>query len=375
MASLRRSRDLSAGLIERPIGDDAAVLAEPERDGELLLALFGRRELARSACSRAPPRRASPATCSRREAEAAMGLRLAQEFEAVRREIDHEKPPAGRDEAGRLADRARGIVEVVQHLMDDDEVEGVARERRRVDVALPQLDAGEAGLLEIGAGDREHGVACIEPDGPRTPRREELQHAAGAGAEIERGCGSGVGPSASSTAASTAASGAWRDRIRSHSGASRAKKAWAACARCARTASSRVRSSRSCWSARSRAIEHRPQDPGRRAPVGQPEEGPGALAVALHEAGLDQKLQMARDARLRLAQDVGEVGDRQLALGQQGQDPQPRLLGGGPQDAQASSSRVGAAGSSWPSSLSHIKICLYLFSELCKLRAHRGRDC
>ena len=70
-----------------------------------------------------------------------MGLRLAQEFEAVRREIDHEDAPARRHEARRLADRAGRIVEVVQHLVDDDEVEGVARERRRIDVALAQLDA------------------------------------------------------------------------------------------------------------------------------------------------------------------------------------------------------------------------------------------
>ena len=38
---------------------------------------------------------------------------------------------------------------------------------------------------------------------------------------------------------------------------------------------------------------------------------------------------MARDARLRLAQDVGEVGDGQFGLGQQRQDAQARLLAGG----------------------------------------------
>ena len=37
---------------------------------------------------------------------------------------------------------------------------------------------------------------------------------------------------------------------------------------------------------------------------------------------------MARDARLRLAQDVGEVGDGQLGLGQQRQHAQARLLAG-----------------------------------------------
>ena len=38
---------------------------------------------------------------------------------------------------------------------------------------------------------------------------------------------------------------------------------------------------------------------------------------------------MARDARLRLAQDLGEVGDRQLGLGEQRQDAQPRVFARG----------------------------------------------
>ena len=41
-----------------------------------------------------------------------------------------------------------------------------------------------------------------------------------------------------------------------------------------------------------------------------------------------KQLEMARDARLRLAQDVGEVGNGQLGLRQQRQHAQPRLLAG-----------------------------------------------
>ena len=37
---------------------------------------------------------------------------------------------------------------------------------------------------------------------------------------------------------------------------------------------------------------------------------------------------MARDARLRLPQDLGEIGHRQLGLGQQHQDAQARFLAG-----------------------------------------------
>ena len=49
---------------------------------------------------------------------------------------------------------------------------------------------------------------------------------------------------------------------------------------------------------------------------------------------VDEQLQVARDARLRLAEDVGQIGHGQFALGEQRQDAQARLLGGGPQGAE-----------------------------------------
>ena len=59
----------------------------------------------------------------------------------------------------------------------------------------------------------------------------------------------------------------------------------------------------------------------RTAPVlGKAEEGPGAFPKAFDETGFGQKLQVARDARLRLSQDVREIGDGQFRLGQKRQD-------------------------------------------------------
>ena len=62
--------------------------------------------------------------------------------------------------------------------------------------------------------------------------------------------------------------------------------------------------------------------------LGKAEEGPGAFPEALDEASFGQQLQMARDARLRLSQDVGQVGDGQFGFGQKRQDAQARLLAG-----------------------------------------------
>ena len=50
------------------------------------------------------------------------------------------------------------------------------------------------------------------------------------------------------------------------------------------------------------------------------------FAETLDQPGLGQELEMARDARLRLPQDVGEIGHGQFGLGQQREDAQPRLL-------------------------------------------------
>ena len=88
----------------------------------------------------------------------------------------------------------------------------------------------------------------------------------------------------------------------------------------------------------SRAISSR-ASVARAAPLAQTEEGPRAFAEALDQPGFRQQPQMARDARLRLAQDVGEFGDRQLRLGQQGQDAQPRGLAGGLEGAVESRER------------------------------------
>ena len=85
----------------------------------------------------------------------------------MRREVDDQQPPAGRQQPADLANRPGRIVEEVQHLMDHDQVERVVGERRAVDVALAKVDAADLGTLEVGACNREHRVAAVEADGTR----------------------------------------------------------------------------------------------------------------------------------------------------------------------------------------------------------------
>ena len=86
--------------------------------------------------------------------------------------------PPGRQRPRRLAKRARRIVEEVQHLVDDDQVVGVALDRRGVDVALAQLRhcAGPP-----------HRCGCARaPASPRSGRRRRRGPRAGASSSSMR---------------------------------------------------------------------------------------------------------------------------------------------------------------------------------------------
>ena len=115
-----------------------------------------------------------------------MGVLVAQEFEIMRREVDHQQPPGRAQHARGFRDGARAVVEEVQHLMDDDDVEGILRQREIVDVALPHAAMAQAGAVEPRARERQHVERHVEAEAALDRRPEQFEHAAGAGAEIEQ---------------------------------------------------------------------------------------------------------------------------------------------------------------------------------------------
>ena len=66
----------------------------------------------------------------------------------------------------------------------------------------------------------------------------------------------------------------------------------------------------------------------------QPEAGELGLAETLQQARFDQQLQVARHARLALAQHVDIVADGQILARRQRQDAQPGVFGRGPQEGE-----------------------------------------
>ena len=152
----------------------------------------------------------------RREAEPVMRVLLAQEFKIVRREIDHHQAAGRRQHARGLADRARAVFEKVQHLMHEHDVEGFARQREIVDVALAHAAMFQARAIEPRAREAQHVGRQIDAEPALDRGAEQFQHAPGAGAEIEQRAHRLVAERLARSRASTASSAACNLRMRSH---------------------------------------------------------------------------------------------------------------------------------------------------------------
>ena len=207
--------------------------------------------------------------------------------------------------------------------MHDDEIEGVALDGRRVDVALTQLHIAQAGLIEPGAGDGEHGGALVDADGVIGERRDELQHAAGAGAQIERLANALAPQRLENRGFDALLRRVHRANAVPVGGALGEIGGGLLAARFAGHVEPGavglqhgiVGADAGDEIARERAMA-----------LGKPEERPGPLALSLGQPGVDQQLEMARNARLRLAEDGDELAHRQLGLAEQAEQPQPRNL-------------------------------------------------
>ena len=70
------------------------------------------------------------------------------------------------------------------------------------------------------------------------------------------------------------------------------------------------------------------RDGSRRPVLGAAEKCPGTFAETLHQLRLRQQLEMARYARLRLAQDFGELRHGEFRFGQEAENAQTGFLPG-----------------------------------------------
>ena len=110
---------------------------------------------------------------------------LRRNSSACGREIDDQQSAAGSEHACSLGDDVARTLGIMQHLVDHRRVEGRARQRQLVHVALADRAVAELRALEIDPRHRQHLAREIDADGPLDPRREDLEHAPGAGADVE----------------------------------------------------------------------------------------------------------------------------------------------------------------------------------------------
>ena len=254
-----------------------------------------------------------------------MGEIAAQEFLLVGVEVDGDEASRGRERARGLGQRPGRVVEEMQDLMNDDEVVAVALDRRRVDVALPELHVAKARLVDAAARQRQHRRALIDADGADRARSEQFQHAPGAGAQIEQ------------AAERLFADERQKRRLDPFLGRVQGADA-VPVGRLLGEIGRGLLAPRLARDFEPGAVagEHgvvgiEPADAIAdevAARVGEAEERPGALALADRESGFGEELQVPRHPRLGLPKDGDEFADGQLGFVEQAKNAQPRLFSG-----------------------------------------------
>ena len=259
-----------------------------------------------------------------------MGMLVAQEFEIMRREVDHQQPAARAQHPGRLADRAAAVVEEVQHLVDDDDVEGIRAAPTRSKMSpWRTLQFLMPGVVEPAAREGQHvdgrdrcrgRARSAAPNSSSmrpvpVPRSSSERNGRSPSSSADLGFDRLVGGMQAADAVPLGGVAAEiilrrRDAGRAHAGeplAVAGDDGIGGIELFAPTGAP-ARPSAPCSARRKNAHD--------------------ALAEALDQPRLGEQLEMARNARLRLAQDFGELRHGQFRLGEQREDAQPRLFPG-----------------------------------------------
>ena len=183
----------------------------------------------------------------------------------------------------------------------------------------------QAGLIDAGARQRQHRRALVDADGARRARGEKLEHAPGAGAKIEQIAERLRADHVDERRFDPLLRRMQRADLIPIGGARGEIGRRLLAARLARNVEADAVGVHDRIGRIETAQPFARQRPAR---FGEAEEGPGALALARGEPRLDQQAQMARDARLRLAENGDQLAHGEFGDFQQAEDAQPRLLAG-----------------------------------------------
>ena len=177
-------------------------------------------------------------------------------------------------------------------------------------------------FLEIGARHRQHLARQIDTDRALDARRDDLEHAAGAGAEIKQIADSVTAKRFEDRRLNLALVDMKRANLVPLLGIGAEIGVGGFGALALHRVEPRL-VERDCRIVTRHGGANLPRQIGGAAARRQPIMDPGPLAEPVEQPGIAQQLQMARNPRLALAEDVGELGHCQLALGAEQQQPQP----------------------------------------------------
>ena len=255
-----------------------------------------------------------------------MGVFFAQEFESMRGEVDDDEDAVRPQHPRGFGDRRGGPVGIMQDLMDDDRIERGVGKRQLIHVAEPNDAVVKPGPFEIDAGHGEHLARLVDPQRMSDARAENLDHAAGPGADIEQILRRGGRDDLGQRRLDLALVDVERADLVPLRGIV-AEIGGGEFGALALDRGQPLQIKRDRLVGLAAGGDQMPGERACRAARTQAIEDPAAFAKPVEQTGLAEQLQMAGNARLALPEDLRQFADRQLAAGAQHQEAQPRRLG------------------------------------------------
>ena len=253
-----------------------------------------------------------------------MRLLATQKFVVMRREIDNEQPTAGLETQRGFTQCARRIIEEVQHLMQNDGVEPLHLKRERVDIALPEFSPHTC-LGELRTRHGQHCMAGIDADKALGAVSQNLQHATRARAQIKQGTAGAIAKGGTHRRFDFIIRNMKRTDAIPFSGMT----GEIGLCRLGPRGTNGIKTLPIRHQGHIGRVKRGNQRPGQRPAFAlrrKCKEGPRPFAMPNEETGLDHQFEMAGNAGLRLAKNVGQIGDGEFASGQQGEQTQARIF-------------------------------------------------
>ena len=217
--------------------------------------------------------------------------------------------------------------------MDGDEIRRGVGEGQGVDVAMAHLGVADVGLLEVEAGDGQHLAARIDADGLSGVTGKDLEHGAGAGAEIDMELDGRTARQPQHGGFHILLAHMQRAEAFPIAGVF----AEVGCGCLGALVANFFEAGEVAGQFGVMAGQQVDDGAGEGAAqiiLAHAEQHPVAFLVAGDQPGLGHQLEMAADARLALPEDLGHLADVEFAMGEHEQDAYPCRFRRRPQSRQ-----------------------------------------